>query len=115
MSETGKSTDLAQWAEDLVCPVCFGALRFSEVAVECCACGRNYPVEDGIPVLIAVEGDWPAHRGAMNGAQTALMILLNTKITSELKWNLDSPDSKCRRGAWRARGSQCLLVAGMHL
>jgi len=44
---------MGQWVEDLVCPVCFGALRFTELNVECAACGRSYPVVDDIPVLIA--------------------------------------------------------------
>lgn len=53
MTEARRGIDLDQWIEDLVCPVCFGALQFSKVAVECSACGRSYPVVDGIPVLIA--------------------------------------------------------------
>jgi hypothetical protein len=52
-SEAMKPADLSQWAQDLVCPVCFGALAFSEAAVTCSGCGRRYPVVDGIPVLIA--------------------------------------------------------------
>ncbi len=43
---------LAQWADDLVCPVCFAALRFSESTVTCTGCARIYSVVDGIPVLI---------------------------------------------------------------
>ena len=53
MSERGKATDLGEWVEDLVCPVCFGELRFSDAIVECSACGRSYPVVDGIPLLIS--------------------------------------------------------------
>ena len=45
------------WAEDVVCPVCFAALRFGETTVVCSVCGRTYPVVDGIPVLIAQRGD----------------------------------------------------------
>jgi uncharacterized protein len=48
-----KPADLVQWAEDMVCPVCFAPLRFSDAAVVCNGCGRSYPVVDGIPVLIA--------------------------------------------------------------
>jgi uncharacterized protein YbaR (Trm112 family) len=40
------------WASDLACPVCHGALRIDEADVVCAACGRVYPVVDGIPVLI---------------------------------------------------------------
>ena len=53
VTEAKKPADMAQWAEDLVCPVCFGALRFAESNVACLACGRSYPVVDGIPVVIA--------------------------------------------------------------
>lgn len=50
--EAKKSIDLSPWANDLVCPVCFAALDFSEDAVVCTGCGRRYPVIDGIPALI---------------------------------------------------------------
>jgi uncharacterized protein YbaR (Trm112 family) len=53
MTERSKSIDLGKWVEDLVCPACFGELRFAEEAVVCARCGRNYPIVDGIPVLIA--------------------------------------------------------------
>jgi uncharacterized protein YbaR (Trm112 family) len=42
--------------QQLVCPVCKGALRWLEhdapPCVECEACGRLYPFHDGIPVLL---------------------------------------------------------------
>lgn len=53
MTERSNGTGLCKWGEDLVCPVCFGALRFSDAAVVCASCERSYPVVDGIPVLIA--------------------------------------------------------------
>jgi uncharacterized protein YbaR (Trm112 family)/SAM-dependent methyltransferase len=37
----------------LVCPACRGALLWKERFAECAACGQAYPVEDGIPLLIA--------------------------------------------------------------
>jgi len=37
----------------LACPACLGALRLEEAQLICAACGRAYPVVDGIPVLIA--------------------------------------------------------------
>ena len=46
-------TDWSAWAEALACPACQGALVREERRVKCAACGRDYPVEDGIPVLIA--------------------------------------------------------------
>jgi len=50
--ESDKNRAFEQWASDLVCPACFGALRFNEADVACTACGRIYPVVDGLPVLI---------------------------------------------------------------
>jgi hypothetical protein len=48
--------------ELIVCPVCYGRLSLLEEdrsaaqkeasAVVCEGCGRRYPVEDGIPVLL---------------------------------------------------------------
>jgi len=37
----------------LACPVCHGGLSVEEQQVRCLQCGRRYPVEDGIPVLLA--------------------------------------------------------------
>jgi hypothetical protein len=48
---------LEQWASDLACPACLGALRLSEASVACTACGRIYPIIDGIPVLIVERGE----------------------------------------------------------
>jgi uncharacterized protein YbaR (Trm112 family) len=53
MNKSNKQADMAQWAEDLVCPVCFEVLRFDELDVVCLGCGRSYPIVDEIPVLIA--------------------------------------------------------------
>jgi hypothetical protein len=40
----------------IVCPVCYGQLALEETprsfVVACASCGRRYPVEDGIPVLL---------------------------------------------------------------
>ncbi|WP_396127292.1 Trm112 family protein [Acidicapsa acidisoli] len=40
--------------EQLVCPVCFGALRLDlrDSRIHCVDCKRGYPLIDGIPVLI---------------------------------------------------------------
>jgi uncharacterized protein YbaR (Trm112 family) len=37
----------------LACPACLGELRIEETRLLCAACGRAYPIVDGIPVLIA--------------------------------------------------------------
>ena len=39
--------------DQLACPACLGTLRLDEARLVCAACGRAYPVVDGIPVLIA--------------------------------------------------------------
>ena len=53
-SESNKNLQAIEaWASDLACPVCQGALCLTEATVQCIACGRVYPIVDGIPVLIA--------------------------------------------------------------
>jgi hypothetical protein len=38
----------------LACPVCLGRLIFDNAEkLGCECCGRRYPVQDGIPVLLA--------------------------------------------------------------
>jgi SAM-dependent methyltransferase/uncharacterized protein YbaR (Trm112 family) len=36
----------------LVCPACLADLRWSDSAADCAGCGQQYPVTDGIPVLV---------------------------------------------------------------
>jgi uncharacterized protein YbaR (Trm112 family) len=38
--------------EQLACPACHGELRPGTLALLCIACGRAYPIVDGIPVLV---------------------------------------------------------------
>jgi len=45
--------------ERLVCPVCHGRLELQQSCVLCTACGRSYPIEDGIPVLLEVRASMP--------------------------------------------------------
>ena len=45
--------------DQLACPACLGALRLDEAHLVCAACGRAYPIVDGIPVLIAERGQNP--------------------------------------------------------
>jgi uncharacterized protein YbaR (Trm112 family) len=44
---------LASIVDQLACPACYGALRMEATALQCTACGRNYPIIEGI--LIAEE------------------------------------------------------------
>jgi hypothetical protein len=37
----------------LACPACLGELRANGQQLVCAACSRQYPIVDGIPVLIA--------------------------------------------------------------
>ena len=38
----------------LACPVCHAALALiPPAAVRCTACGRRYPIRDGLPILLA--------------------------------------------------------------
>ena len=47
--------------ELLICPDCRGAVRESadETGLDCSACGRVYPVRDGIPVMLVEEASEP--------------------------------------------------------
>jgi uncharacterized protein YbaR (Trm112 family) len=50
--------------EIVVCPACRGDLRpvAGDEGLECLACGRVYPVRDGIPVLLVEEASPPRSR-----------------------------------------------------
>jgi hypothetical protein len=43
----------------LACPVCLGGLSVQEERLVCAACGRGFPIVDGIPVLIAERAAKP--------------------------------------------------------
>jgi uncharacterized protein YbaR (Trm112 family) len=58
-NDPGNLMEFEQWARELVCPACLGELRFGADAVVCKACGRKYPVVDGIPVLIVERAETP--------------------------------------------------------
>ena len=47
--------------EILVCPVDKNTLREldTEMKLECSACGRKYPVREGIPVMLIDEAEIP--------------------------------------------------------
>jgi hypothetical protein len=43
----------------LACPVCQAELRPDEARLVCAGCGLSYPIENGIPVLIADRATRP--------------------------------------------------------
>jgi uncharacterized protein len=48
--------------EILVCPACHGRVEHKERrhVIVCTACGRRYPVRDGIPVMLVEEATDPS-------------------------------------------------------
>ena len=49
--------------EILICPACHGEVRPLEGdgGLECVACGRIYPIQDGIPVMLVDKATPPKH------------------------------------------------------
>jgi len=45
--------------EILACPACRGEVRDEGDRIVCTACGRRYPVRDGIPILLVDEAETP--------------------------------------------------------
>lgn len=43
--------------EILVCPACRGNVREEENKVICVKCGRKYPIENGIPIMLVDEAE----------------------------------------------------------
>jgi uncharacterized protein len=43
----------ARVVSQLACPVCLGEFKLEEMQLVCVGCGREFPIVDGIPVLIA--------------------------------------------------------------
>ena len=44
----------------LACPACHGAVELKEEKICCKACGRRYPVRDGIPIMLIDEAERPS-------------------------------------------------------
>jgi uncharacterized protein len=53
------SSLLAAHLDLLVCPVCHGSLALGADVVTCTVCQRQYPIVDGLPVLIASRASPP--------------------------------------------------------
>jgi len=43
----------------LSCPACQGDVSLQEDKIVCSQCGRRYPIQDGIPVMLIDEADLP--------------------------------------------------------
>lgn len=43
----------------LICPACGSAVREKDDAIECTACKRRYPIENGIPVMLVDRAEKP--------------------------------------------------------
>lgn len=41
----------------LVCPACRGSVKEEKGKIVCAGCGRKYPVENGIPVMLVDEAE----------------------------------------------------------
>ena len=50
---------LKPWAGHLACPACLATLRVESSSLVCPGCGRVYPIENQIPVLIVERGIQP--------------------------------------------------------
>ncbi len=57
MMEEGFSPDVMAM---LACPVCHGNLLAEGDWIRCGRCQRRYPIEDGIPILLADRAQQPA-------------------------------------------------------
>lgn len=42
----------AELLEILACPVCKSSVHIEEEEIVCEGCGRRYPIEDGIPIML---------------------------------------------------------------
>ncbi|MGH7387373.1 MAG: Trm112 family protein [Candidatus Methylomirabilales bacterium] len=54
-----------EFLEILACPACRGGVRLDEPGqrIICQACGRRYPIRDGIPVMLIDEAEMPSREG----------------------------------------------------
>jgi len=44
----------------LACPACRAEVRLEGERIVCTACGRRYPVRDGIPIMLVEEAEAPS-------------------------------------------------------
>ena len=43
--------------EILACPVCKAPVRLDDETLFCESCGRRYPIEDGIPIMLVDDDE----------------------------------------------------------
>ena len=62
-------------ADLLACPACRGELRERGDRLACAACGRDYPVRDGVPyLLLAQPGEWEEAAPGLVGRALAAVV-----------------------------------------
>ncbi len=51
-----------EFLDILACPACKGAVALDDPGqrIVCQACGRRYPIRDGIPVMLIDEAEMPS-------------------------------------------------------
>lgn len=47
----------------LACPLCKKDVRLEGDKIVCTACGRRYPIKDGIPIMLIDEAELPEGKG----------------------------------------------------
>ena len=47
----------AELLEILVCPACHAKVELNEDRLLCQGCGRKYPIEDGIPIMLIDQAE----------------------------------------------------------
>ena len=54
-----------EFLEILACPACKAEVRLDDASqrIICQACGRRYPIRDGIPVMLIDEAEPPSSEG----------------------------------------------------
>jgi uncharacterized protein YbaR (Trm112 family) len=43
--------------EILACPACKGNVEYQDDKIVCVQCGRRYPIQDGIPVMLVDKAE----------------------------------------------------------
>lgn len=47
----------------LACPACKAEIKLEDDKIVCTACGRRYPIREGIPVMLIDEDETPPAAG----------------------------------------------------